>query len=367
MTALDFIVRRDDLRQCKCVPAAEPDEIDLRRGEVLLRIAKFAFTSNNVTYAAFGDAMRYWDFFPAPEGWGRIPVWGFGDVIRSEHDGIGAGERVFGYLAMSTHLVLQPDRVTEAGFLDASPHRAPLPAAYQQYRRLQSDSGSDQDYEDRLALLQPLFMTSFLVADFLADNDLFGAHAVVLSSASSKTALGVAFLLTRDRPSGCEVIGLTSPGNVAFCERLDYYDRVLPYGELESLSNEAPSVYVDLAGDGRLLHAVHHHFRDDLKHSCVVGATHWEQRETQHALPGPEPQFFFAPTQLEKRRRDWGPGGFEKRYGEARTAFLPSSQRWMKVVRADGPDAVEAVYLEMLEGKVNPEVGHILSLPSDQA
>ena len=34
----------------------------------------------------------------------------------------------------------------------------------------------------------------------------------------------------------------------------------------------------------------------------------------------------------------------------------------MKVKHAHGPAAVEAVYREMLEGKVNPEVGHMLSL-----
>ena len=81
--ALDFLVNRQDLRQFKLVPATAPAEIDLLPGQVLLSISMFGFTSNNVTYAAFGEAMQYWAFFPAPEGWGRIPVWGYGDVIRS--------------------------------------------------------------------------------------------------------------------------------------------------------------------------------------------------------------------------------------------------------------------------------------------
>ena len=361
-TALDFMVRRDDLRECKFVPAAETAEIELRPGQVVLRNARFGFTSNNITYAAFGEAMQYWAFFPAPEGWGRIPVWGFGDVVRSKHDAVSEGERVFGYLPMSTHLVVEPDRLTEAGFTDASAHRAALPGAYQQYSRVAGDPGYDPRYEDQQALLQPLFVTSFLIEDFLADNGLFGAGAVVLSSASSKTALGVAFLLSRNRSSQYEVIGLTSPANVAFCDRLGYYDRVLAYDKLESLSSDMPAVYVDMAGEGKLLHAVHHHFGDSLKYSCLVGATHWEKRETPQELPGPEPQFFFAPTRVEKRRQDWGPDGFGKRYGDARRAFLPSVDGWMQVVHGHGPAAVEAVYREMLEGKVNPEVGHILSL-----
>lgn len=361
-SALDFVVHQDDLRQCEFLPAAPGEEIELQPGQALLRIDRFAFTSNNVTYAAFGEAMQYWAFFPAPPGRGRIPVWGFGDVTRSTHDQIAEGERVFGYLPMSTHLVVQPGRVTEAGFIDTSPHRAALPAAYQQYTRVAGDPGYDPEHEDQQALLRPLFMTSFLIEDFLADNGLFGARAVVLSSASSKTALGLAFLLSRNRPSQCQVIGLTSPRNVAFCEEVGYYDRAIEYGEHASLPSDTPAVFVDMAGEGKLLHAVHRHLGDSLKHSCIVGATHWEQREPQHDLPGPEPEFFFAPTQIQKRAQDWGPGGIEHRFAEAWRAFLPSVTGWMKVARGSGPAAVEAVYRDMLEGKVDPRQGHILSL-----
>jgi hypothetical protein len=364
--ALDFLVKRENLRQCKFVPAAKGVQTGLQPGGILLGVDRFAFTANNVTYAAFGEAMQYWAFFPAPNGWGRIPVWGFGDVIRSEHDAISEGERVFGYLPMSTHLALQPDHVTAAGFVDSSPHRAALPGAYQQYSRVAGDPGYDREYEDQQALLRPLFITSFLIEDFLADSSLFDARAVMLSSASSKTALGVAFLLSRNRPSQCELIGLTSPANVAFCDRTGYYDRVLPYGAVDSLSNDMPLVFVDMAGDAKLLHTVHSHFSAGLKHSCIVGATHWEQRGTPQELPGVKPQFFFAPTRIEKRSQDWGPDGFGKRYGDAWRAFLPSVNGWMKVAHGHGPAAVEAVYREVLEGRMNPEVGHILSLGDPQ-
>jgi hypothetical protein len=359
--ALDFIVRRDDIRQCEFTPAPRPDEIELESGQVLLGIEKFAFTSNNVTYAAFGEAMNYWAFFPAPEGWGRVPVWGFAHVVRSDHSDVPEGERIFGYLPMSTHLAVRPDRVTDGGFVDITPHRSALPGAYQQYTRV-ADPGDDARYEDHQAILQPLFMTSFLIEDFLADSELFGAQAVVIASASSKTALGVAFLLSKNRPSECEVIGLTSPGNVSFCERVGYYDSVLAYGEVASLPQEKATVLVDMAGDGKLLYAVHDHLGDSLKHSCIVGATHWEDREAPGDLPGPPPQFFFAPTQLAKRREEWGAEGFAGRYGDARAAFLPATNEWLRIVHHQGPEAVKEVYLGMLNGEVDPQIGHILSL-----
>jgi Protein of unknown function (DUF2855) len=362
--ALDFLVRREDLREFTVAERSGPAEPELEPGEVLLGIDRFGFTSNNVTYAAFGEAMQYWAFFPAPEGWGRIPVWGFADVTRSAHDAIGEGERVFGYLPMSTHLVVRPDRVSPAGFVDASPHRAALPGAYQQYSRVAADPGYTPEQEDHQALLRPLFMTSFLIEDFLTDNALFGAQTVVFSSASSKTALGTAFLLSENPSAACEVIGLTSPEHISFCERVGYYDRVIAYDQLESISPDSETVFVDMAGAGRVLNDVHHHLRDHLKHSCIVGATHWEQREVHDELPGPEPQFFFAPTQIAKRIEDWGSGGVEKGFARAWQAFMPSVSGWMQIRYGRGPKAVEAVYRNTLEGKVDPKVGQILSLRS---
>ncbi|HVT34065.1 MAG TPA: DUF2855 family protein, partial [Nevskiaceae bacterium] len=305
-------------------------------------------------------AMAYWHFFPAADGWGRVPVWGFANVARSRCAELAEGERVYGYLPMSTHLLVQPARVTPANFVDASAHRAKLPAAYQQYRRCSGDPGYRREFEDQQALLFPLYITSFLIEDFLADNQLFGARRVVLASASSKTALGLAFLLRRNRPDGCVVTGLTSARNRAFCQSTGYYDEVLGYEDVAQLPREA-AVFVDMAGDGKLLHAVHHHYADALRHSCIVGATHWEQRSTQHALPGPKPQFFFAPDRIRKRAQDWGPGGIETRFADAWRALLPSVAGWLQVTHARGATEIEASYRDVLEGRAQPQQGHILS------
>jgi hypothetical protein len=352
---LSFEVGRKDLRATRL--HAEP--LECPAGGVLCRIERFALTANNITYGVFGDAMAYWNFFPAPAGWGRIPVWGFAEVVESKHDAIKAGERLYGYWPMATHAVLRPDKVTDAQFMDGAAHRRPLPTPYQVYMRLAHDPLHDPKHEDHRALLHPLFFTSWLIEDFLADNQLFGATQVVLASASSKTALGVAFLL---KAHGTRTIGLTSPGNKAFCEQVGYYDEVVTYDDVARVRADVPTVYVDMAGDGKLLHAVHHHFGAQLKHSCIVGATHWENRATQHQLPGAKPQFFFAPTQVGKRTKDWGMPGLISRLGAGWLAFLPSVERWLEIRTGRGPEAVGAVYKEVLEGRQPPKLGHMLAL-----
>ena len=91
----DFVVRKDDLRRTEFHPLPDPESVALADGDVLLAVDSFGFTANNVTYAVFGEMMRYWDFFPAEQGWGRVPVWGFATVTRSKHPEISAGERVY--------------------------------------------------------------------------------------------------------------------------------------------------------------------------------------------------------------------------------------------------------------------------------
>jgi Protein of unknown function (DUF2855) len=354
--AVDFQVKRDDLRECRVIEADPPE---LEPGQALLAVDAFGLTTNNVTYAVFGEAMSYWDFFPAEAGWGRVPVWGFADVAATAHDGLAKGTRLFGYYPPSTHLVVTPAPVDERGFVDSSPHRANLPSAYNRYSTVDADPMYDPAYEDQQMLLGPLFFTSFLIDDFLDDNGFFDAGAAVLSSASSKTALSLAFLL--DRREGIEVIGLTSPGRVGFVEGTGVYDRVVPYDAVDSLP-EGRSVYVDMSGDAGVRKAVHDRYGEALAHSAVVGATHWDRMGGTEDLPGPDPTFFFAPDRLSKRSRDWGAGGLESRMGEAWRPFVEWSTGWLEVRRGGGPEAVEAAYLELLEGRIDPATAHVLSM-----
>lgn len=355
---IDFLVNRSDLRQCAAEAAHLPDAAALRPGQVLVRVDRFAFTANNVTYGAVGELIGYWKFFPARDGWGRIPVWGFGDVVASRCDALPVGERLYGYLPMSTHVVLDAAEVTAAGFVDAAPHRAALPPIYNQYTRCAADPGFAREHEARIALFRPLFTTAFLLDDFLAERDAFGARQVVLSSASSKTALGLAFL-SRAR-GGASVVGLTSARHIGFVRDTGYYDRVVDYDAVATLPAE-PAVFVDFAGDGALLERVHRRLDDRLRHSAQVGVTHWERMAAPADLPGPAPAFFFAPDQLLKRIQEWGPAELQRRLGEATRRFVASTT-WLRVVEGHGVDAVERVYRAMVDGAVDPAEGHILSL-----
>ena len=329
-------------------------------GEAVLAVSRFALTTNNVTYAVFGDAMSYWQFFPADEGWGRVPVWGFADVVASEADGIAPGARVYGYLPMSTYVLVRPSAVADGSFVDASGHRATLPPVYNQYQAVHGAVAADEQLR---ALFQPLFGTSFLLDDWLDEHGRFGAERVVIASASSKTALGLAYLLAQR--GGVEVVGLTSTANADFVARVGYYDLVAPYDAVGSLPRGPATVFVDMGGGGNVLASVHHHLADSLTSSCLVGATHWEEtaRSTAPDLPGPSPSFFFAPDRVTKRRAEWGPGGLESRLAGAQRSFLASVAGWLRVDERVGLEAAEEMWIALVDGGVPPDVGYVVALP----
>ena len=360
MTNTSFQVLKTDLHQTRFVNTATPA---LNAGEVRLAIQRFAFTANNITYAAFGDAMKYWQFFPtADAAWGSIPVWGFADVAESACEGITVGERFYGYYPMANHTALLPVRVNDHGFYDAAPHRAELHPVYNQYVASRTDPLYSPGNEDIQALLRPLFVTSFLIDDFLADNDFFGANTLLLSSASSKTAYGTAFQLAQRK--GVEVIGLTSTGNVAFCESLGCYHRVLTYDQLDQIASGAACAYVDFAGNAKLRHAIHSQFAN-LKYSCSIGGTHVEQLGGARDLPGVRATLFFAPAQIKKRSADWGATGLRERLGAAWQAFTNKvcqpNAPWLVAQTHSGSATFEAVYQKVLNGGSDPRTGHMLT------
>lgn len=338
----------------KCAASTQP----LNAGEIRLEIERFAFTANNITYAAFGDMMKYWDFFPAVEGMGSVPVWGFATVVESASDGVEVGERLYGYFPMSSHLIVSPAKLSPAGFYDGKSHRAELSPIYNFYVRISGDPTYKADGEEIQMLFRPLFTTSFLIDDFLEDSAFFGAKQVVLSSASSKTAYGLAFQLAQR--SDIHTIGLTSPGNVAFVESTGLYDEVVTYDDIKNTDKTKATVFVDMAGNSDVRASVHHHFDANLKYSCSVGASHWDKMGDNSNLPGAKPTLFFAPAQAQKRTAELGSAGLQARIGKAWASFAGQADGWVDVIEERGEDAVTSIYLKTLEGKASPRHGYIL-------
>src|SRR5262245_63259855 len=93
----DIVVGRNDLTNVRVAPASP---VVIGADQVHVSIELYALTANNITYGVVGETMKYWNFYPAAAGRGRIPVWGFGTVANSGRSGVAVGGGLYGYWPM---------------------------------------------------------------------------------------------------------------------------------------------------------------------------------------------------------------------------------------------------------------------------
>ena len=355
-------VRKDELTNATVVAA---DAGDLADGAVRLKVESFSVTANNITYAVVGDGFGYWNFFPPTggdtEGKGIVPMWGHAQVIESNHSDIPVGERVYGYLPMATHLDVRPGNISEASFSDMTDYRQPMSPVYNQYSRLAADPEHDPERENERMIYGPLFKTGFIIDYFMRSEEWFGAGKVILTSASSKTAMGLASVAKQNSPQ-IKRIGLTSAGNVDFVESTGLYDEVFTYDEIGMLPI-SECVSVDFAGNAEVLKKLHEHLGDMLKYSCLVGATHIEARSTFSGgadLPGPKPTLFFAPDHFVAFFKEHGPVEGGTMIAKTWHGFLSAVGGTVDIVTLKGLEAARSTYLEMIGGSIDPAKGIVI-------
>lgn len=350
------VVARDRLSEATTIQA---DPAPLGPDAVRLKIESFSVTANNVTYAVAGDSMGYWNFFPAPEGFGVVPMWGHAVVEETHHPDFTVGERVYGYLPMATHLDVLPGRISENGFTDMAEHRQPMSPIYNQYSRLAADPEHDPAKEAERMIFGPLFKTGYLIETMFNSENWFGAKVVVLTSASSKTAMALASV-AKDKSPGIRRVGLTSAGNVDFTRASGLYDLVLTYDQIDQLE-KTRTVSVDFAGNSQVLRGIHEHLVEDLAYSCLVGATHVDGRIGGSAdMPGPKPILFFAPTYAVAAIKEQGAKAFGMAVAQSWHRFLAEVDGTITIERRPGIAAARDTYLDMVGGKVDPAIGIVI-------
>ena len=353
----DFLIRRGNLRDTSW---AETPLAPLADGQARLKVDAFALTANNVTYATFGEAMGYWNFFPAADpAFGRVPVWGFATVTESKAEGVSPGARVYGYLPVSEQFDVAPIRVSAASFMDGAAHRQGLAPIYNTYIFNAADPSYDPAFEAQQMLFRPLFTTGWMIDDCLMGTGADIPETVVISSASSKTALALAHCLKQR--GVVEAIGLTSPANKAFVEGSGLYARTNTYDEADSLHARGLTAYVDFLGRPTLTADVHHALKDRLVRSLVIGVTDWEGNRAPVDAPGPQPEFFFVPTYAAERAKVLGADELNARTSKSLAGFYGASSKYLTPEHKKGRAAIEPAWRQTLDAKVSPSTGLILS------
>lgn len=348
---LDDLARnnvRTDVREASTPP--------LRPGEVRLAVERVALTMNNVTYARLGDSetVPFWSAFPAPAGYGRVPTWGFAVVEESRQPEVTEGSRYHGYLPLSTHLTVAAEP-TARGFRDTLPHRESLHDWYRTFR----PAGPRDVLDNERTLVWPVYPASYNLGDFALGSVESGARSVLVTSASSKTAIGLAHRLSK--VDELTTVGLTSSRNADFVAGLGVYDTVAPYADTGSVPVDTPVVFIDFTGAHATIRSVYRRFAGKLAQAALVGYTHPAARLEPPEITAPEPVIFFTPAVEEETVAKEGPDHYHARYDRAEQEYVEHCASWLRVRHGHGPEAMADVFRSLLAGEQRPDTGNVLS------
>ncbi|MFT4103618.1 MAG: DUF2855 family protein [Burkholderiaceae bacterium] len=337
----DFQVHQDDLSRHRVLAPRRP--VALAPGQALLRIERFALSSQNIVYGRLGSELPLRRLFPAPSPWARLPAWGYAQVAASTHPDASVGERLFGCLPMTNWLLVQPGLANARQFVDVSEHRRAFPAFYNTYRRTYADPSYRVAFEDHQMLMQSQFASAFVFAHHLAARRYCDARQIVLTGASSKTAAALAYLLRQEIHADCRVVGLTATEHRRFVQGLGDYDEVVDYARLTAMSAQVPTVLVDFAGDDPVHAALQRHFGDAIRLTCRIlgGASGFGLAQWRALLDGIDVD------------------GLRDSLTPAWNRFVDACAGWLRIDQHAGVDALARLYDSLLRGRVDPARGHV--------
>ncbi len=353
-------IDRADIRRAWLTVEPVPE---LGEGEIEFGLDLVALTANNVTYAALGQPTGflgpdagYWDFFAERDAAGRLPVWGFATVARSRVAGIQKGEQFYGYWPLASHAVLTSEKTTAAGFVETSARRAKLPPLYNGYQRIAALPEHRVADHEQWPVWRPLYLTGWLVADQLADEADHGAEQVLVTAASSKTALSFAHAM-RERTERPRLVALTSERSAGFVRGSGLYDEVMTYDALAEV-RRTPTALVDFANAAAVVAGVREALGALLHFDLVVGATHWDATQGPKVAGVPR-SAFFAPSRLTKRGQEWG-DALRDKLAEAWTGFMAVAPTLTRLDERSGAQAALAAWDEAVSGRADPALGVLI-------
>jgi hypothetical protein len=312
-------------------------------GQILVRVERVAMTANTMTYAALGDMLGYWRLFPAEPGWGRIPAWGHGKVIVSRSAECEVGSLLFGLFPMASSAVLTVRR-SRQGFKVTDSHRIELNPVYNQYF-LEADA--PDDVLAAKSVFHPLVILSFVLHYHLKASRWFNADEIVVISASSKTALGFAFLAR----SEVSCTGLTSLPHQRWVEATGVYEKVCEYGLGADGILGSRVLIIDFSGNAAVLKRTVLELGSRVVWIVKVGYTH----VAQTVVPGDEEEsarseVFFGPDHIERLVKNLGGAEFNKNFENALAPFVDASKSWFTFHCVDGKAKLVDAYRRLRRG-----------------
>lgn len=355
---------RNKVRKLAVVNQSLPLNRGIPKNHLLLKLQRFGLTSANLAHPLVPGMSNSWPrlFAHDGDGVGRLPVWGYAEVVESNSPDIEPGMGLYGCFPMTRYLLVDADQYAakrsefDFGF--------PITGAVSTGQSLpiitESESLNDADLQ---ILLRPLLSSAYLIMEELRESEFWQTEQIIITAASSKTAIGLSYFLQElfvhsqvtHTPS---LIGLTAQRHQGFVTENGYFDQVFNYDQFRYMGNK-DSVLVDFTGNHQLQSMIHYFLKERLIHTYALGACHWQQRASAGQI-SPDSEQFSAPKYFSQQG-----GGASDLCQAFEPSWMSASEalrRWLQPELIEGVDEVRWVYEQVLAGNANPKVGYLCQL-----
>jgi len=304
----------------------------------------------------------------------RSGCWGYARVMESECPKVPVGTRLYGLFPPSKYLIQKIQRTVPANrngdcaLVEFLNDQCPFDLIrFKEYEVVESDPTPEalltEDW--RCATKELYTMAFYMDEQLLVETGMI--NSVIISCASSKTAVALAYVLRmRDMRN---VWGLTSKEHLEFVKSTDLYHKVFTYDEVESLPNDSTVVYMDFRCDGDLRHAILTRMSTNLMHSMVIGPAMFQKRMKDQLFEVKKRETLFNEATWRERRRmvaEVTKTGRNEKLKYSYKAFVERVKTWTKLRHLGGAEAMKQVYADIYENKAPPHESYVISLHEDE-
>lgn len=357
--SLEF--NQKDFRRLTVNNQAVSPNIELSSGAMLVHIERFGFSCNNLASAMAPGVASVWPQAFAAEGDNLLlPVWGIAQVVAANNAEYEVDDWIFGCFPMSRYCLLDPsveplDRYAIGIDPLLNPSVENLPVLV--------NAGPESLNEvDLQIMLRPLLMAAFMVLEELTESQFWHCQQIIVSCASSKTAMGLSYFLQEyfhtatalERPA---IIGLTSESKQEFVRTHGHYDRVESYENFRQL-DQADTVLMDFSGNFKMQRMLMYYLKERLIHAYALGACHWGEQDAGEVITSCE---YFSALDFYYQRQA-GSSDLNTRFQQSWPGASAAFTEWLKPLAVNGPEGVRWVYEQILAGTSQPDVAYLCKL-----
>lgn len=356
---------------------------ELKEGEVLIYVEKFAMTAATLGYLMKGftrSFSAYHNFFPwDEEGLYRSGTYGFARVRESKHPKVQEGTRLYGFLPLAEYTIETvdqaiPPRDGEPGFIDFRREKVNFELRhFNEYEVVPENLGDDAWTEDYRMTFKEAYTSAYYIDEQLM-CDCGMINACVISCASSKIAVALAYCLSM-RVDDCDlrmqkmrnIVGLTTPEHAEFVKSTGLYTEVILYDEIPNKLPNKTVVFVDIKYDGELTQKIIGKMGPSLMYTLVVGPPTFQKKVQNQIFDVKSREKIFNAGEWREKRtmaNEVIKTGRDERLVWSYKSFIDRCQKLYTLKQVRGPQAMLETLKSFHENTLIPSEVLVCSLSS---